>query len=217
MTTPYGITTSIGSQAYSGCLSTPITGPLSTNQYPNAMPYHSYGTLTGQRPTPPQFFPSQEPVNANMSVNARSQYLRATDLSSKAKAIENAIGKASTPVVFTSYSSQRQFAVSSHVNYNPPIASSMFVNIKKSIAIGKSAYKVGLQSAPFDPHSNKTIAQLQLEAPISTKSYYPSGTRSALQRARSSGCTAPKKKGSIYNTSLRPMLGSWGALPRQGY
>jgi hypothetical protein len=217
MTTPYGITTSIGSQAYSGYLSTPITGPLSTNQYPASMPYHSFGVLTGQRPTPPQFFPSQEPVNANMSVNARAQYLRATDLSSKTRAIENAIGKASTPVVFTSYSSQRQFAVSSHVNYNPPIASSMFVNIKKSIAVGKSAYKVGLQSAPFDPYSNKTITQLQLEAPISTKSYYPSGTRSALQRARSSGCTAPKKKGSIYNTSLRPMLGSWGALPRQGY
>ena len=217
MTTPYGITTSTGSQAYSGYLSTPITGPLSTNNYPNAMPYHSYGVLTGQRPTPPQFFPSQEPVNADMSVNARSQYLRATDLSSKTRAIENAIGKVSSPVVFTSYSSQRQFAVSSHVNYNPPIASSMFVNIKKSIAIGKSAYKVGLQSAPFDPYSNKTIAQLQFDAPISTKSYYPSGTRSALQRARSSGCTAPKKKGSIYNTSLRPMLGSWGALPRQGY
>ena len=217
MTTPYGITTSIGSQAYSGYLNTPITGPLSTNNYPNAMPYHSFGTLTGQRPTPPQFFPSQEPVNADMSVNSRAQYLRATDLSSRAKAIENAIGKASTPVVFTSYSSQRQFAVSSHVNYISPIASSMFVNIKKSIAIGKSAYKVGLQSAPFDPYSNKTIAQLQFDAPISTKSYYPSGTRSALQRARSSGCTAPKKKGSIYNTSLRPMLGSWGALPRQGY
>ena len=217
MTTPYGITTSTGSQAYSGYLNTPITGPLSTNNYPNAMPYHSYGVLTGQRPTPPQFFPSQEPVNADMSVNSRAQYLRATDLSSRAKAIENAIGKASTPVVFTSYSSQRQFAVSSHVNYISPIASSMFVNIKKSIAIGKSAYKVGLQSAPFDPYSNKTIAQLQFDAPISTKSYYPSGTRSALQRARSSGCTAPKKKGSIYNTSLRPMLGSWGALPRQGY
>jgi hypothetical protein len=217
MTTPYGITTSIGSQAYSGYLNTPITGPLSTNNYPNAMPYHSFGTLTGQRPTPPQFFPSQEPVNADMSVNSRAQYLRATDLSSKTRALENAIGKASSPVVFTSYSSQRQFAVSSHVNYISPISSSMFVTIKKSIAVGKSAYKVGLQSAPFDPYSNKTIAQLQLEAPISTKSYYPSGTRSALQRARSSGCTAPKKKGSIYNTSLRPALGSWGALPRQGY
>jgi hypothetical protein len=217
MTTPYGITTSIGSQAFSGYLNTPINGPLSTNNYPNAMPYHSYGTLTGQRPTPPQFFPSQEPVNSDMSVNSRAQYLRATDISARTRAIDNALGKNSTPVVFTSYSSQRQFAVSSHVNYIPPIPSSMFVNIKKSIAVGKSAYKVGLQVAPFDPFSNKTIAQLQLDAPLSTKSYYPSGTRSALQRARSSGCTAPRKKGSIYNTSLRPALGSWGAVPRSSY
>ena len=150
-----------------------------------------------------------------MSVNARAQYLRATDISAKTRAIDNALGKTSSPVVFTSYSSQRQFAVSSHVNYIPPIPSSMFVNIKKSIAVGKSAYKVGLQTS--DPYSNKTIAQLQMEAPLSTKSYYPSGTRSALQRARSSGCTAPKKKGSIYNTSLRPALGSWGSIPRSTY
>ena len=201
MTTPYGITTSIGSQGYSGYVNTPITGPLSTNNYPFSMAYHSYGTLAGQRPTPPQFYPSQEPVNANMSVNARAQYLRATDLSKKQKAIQDAIGKLSTPVVFTSYSSQRQIAVSSHVNYIAPIQSSMFIDIKKSIAVGKSAYKVGLPLAD----------------PTSTKNYYPSGTRSALQRARSSGCTAPKKKGSIYNTSLRPMLGTLGALPRQTY
>ena len=201
MTTPYGITTSIGSQGYSGYVNTPINGPLSTNQYPYSMPYHSYGTLIGQRPTPPQFFPSQEPVNANMSVNARAQYLRATDLSSKQRAIQDAIGKLSTPVVFTSYSTQRQIPVSSHVNYIPPLPSSMFLNIKKSVAVGKSAYKVGLP----------------LEAPIGTKSYDTSFRRSALQRARSGGCTAPKKKGSIYNTSLRPALGSWGALPRQTY
>ena len=201
MTTPYGITTSIGSQGYSGYVNTPITGPLSTNNYPFSMAYHSYGTLTGQRPTPPQFYPSQEPVNANMSVNARAQYLRATDLSAKQKAIQDAIGKLSTPVMFTSYSSQRQIPVSSHVNYIAPIQSSMFIDIKKSIAVGKSAYKVGLPLAD----------------PTSTKNYYPSGTRSALQRARSSGCTAPKKKGSIYNTSLRPMLGTLGALPRQTY
>ena len=70
MTTPYGITTSIGSQGYSGYINTPINGPLSTNQYPCSMPYHSYGILTGQRPTPPQFFPGQEPVYTEMSTNA---------------------------------------------------------------------------------------------------------------------------------------------------
>jgi hypothetical protein len=201
MTTPYGITTSIGSQAYSGYVNTPITGPLSTNNYPFTMAYHSYGTLTGKNPTPQQFFPSQEPVYSDMSVNARAQYLRATGISAKTKAQQDALGKQSPPVVFTSWSTQRQIPVSSHVNYIAPIPSSMLTDIRKSVAVGKSGFKVGLP----------------LDAPTSTKNYYPSGTRSALQRARSGGCSAPKKKGSIYNTSLRPALGSWGALPRQGY
>jgi hypothetical protein len=78
----------------------------------------------------------------------------------------------------------------------------MYTDIKKSVAVGKSAYKVGLP----------------LNAPISTKSYYPSGTRTALQRARSGGCSAPKKKGSIYNTSLtQPGICAWGSIPRQTY
>ena len=201
MTTPYGITTSIGSQAYSGYVNTPITGPLSTNNYPFTMAYHSYGTLTGKNPTPQQFFPSQEPVYSDMSVNARAQYLRATGISAKTKAQQDALGKLSTPVTFTSWSSQRQIPVSSHVNYIAPIPSSMLTDIRKSVAAGKSGFNVGLP----------------LDAPTSTKNYYPSGTRSALQRARSGGCSAPKKKGSIYNTSLRPALGAWGALPRQTY
>ena len=201
MTTPYGITTSIGSQAYSGYVNTPITGPLSTNNYPFTMAYHSYGTLTGKNPTPQQFFPSQEPVYSDMSVNARAQYLRATGISAKTKAQQDALGKQSAPVVFTSWSTQRQIPVSSHVNYIAPIPSSMLTDIRKSVAVGKSGFKIGLP----------------LDAPTSTKNYYPSGTRSALQRARSGGCSAPKKKGSIYNTSLRPALGSWGALPRQTY
>jgi hypothetical protein len=39
-----------------------------------------------------------------------------------------------------------------------------------------------------------------------------------LQRARSGGCSAPKKKGSIYNYSLtQPGINGYGSLPRQGY
>jgi hypothetical protein len=78
----------------------------------------------------------------------------------------------------------------------------MYTDIKKSVAIGKSAYKVGLP----------------VNAPISTKNYYPSGTRSALQRARSGGCSAPKKKGSIYNYSLTQAgINGYGSIPRQTY
>jgi len=202
MTTPYGISVSKGSQTFQGFVNAPIIGPLDSSQYPNAMPYHNYGILTGQRPTPPQFFPGQEPVYAEMSVNARSQYLRSTSLSALEKAKQDALGKLSSPTTKVSYSSQRQYPVSSHVNYIAPIQGSMYTNIRKSIAVGKSAYKVGLP----------------LEAPIGSKSYDTSYRRSALQRARSGGCTAPKKKGSNYNYSLtQPGICSWGAAPRQNY
>jgi hypothetical protein len=202
MTTPYGITTSNGSQTFDGYVNAPITGPLNSSQYPYSMPYHSYGILTGQRPTPPQFFPLQEPIAAVMNTNARAQYLRATAISAQQKAYQDALGKLSKPITKVAQSSQRQYAVSSHVNYIEPISSSMRTSIIKSVSVGKSAYKVGLP----------------VEAPIATKSYYPSGLRSALRRARSGGCTAPKKKGSIYNTSLRNnVTAAWGQLPRQNY
>jgi len=202
MTTPYGISRSNGSQSFQGFVNAPILGPLNSSQYPCAMPYHSYGILSGQRPTPPQFFPGQEPINSEMSVNARAQYLRATSLSAKQKATQDALGKLSSPTTKVSYSSQRQFPVSTHVNYIEPIPSSMRTNIVKSIAVGKSAYKVGLA----------------LLEPTGTKSYDTSFRRSALRRARSGGSVAPKKKGSIYNYSLTQSgINGWGSIPRQNY
>ena len=68
MTTPYSVSTSIGSVSYDNYVNAPIVGPLSTNQYPSVIPYHSYGTLAGIRPTPPQFLPSQEPVYAEQGL-----------------------------------------------------------------------------------------------------------------------------------------------------
>ena len=202
MSTPYGISTSKGSQTFQGFVNAPITGPLNSSQYPNILPYHSFGILTGQRPTPPQFYPGQEPVYAEMSINARAQYRRATALSVQEKARQDALGKLSETGTKVLYTSQRQVPISTHMNYIAPIPSSMQLNIRKSIAIGKSAYKVGLP----------------LDAPIGTKSYDTSIRRSSLQRARSGGCTAPKKKGSIYNTSLTQSgICSWGAIPRQNY
>jgi hypothetical protein len=199
MTTPYGISRSIGSQSFQGFVNTPVYGPLNTGQYPSAMSYHSYGILNGLRPTPPQF---NDPVNSDMSVNARAQYLRATDFSSKEKSEQNALGKLSSPISKVSYSTQRKYPVSTHVNYIAPIQGSMYINKLKSIAVGKSSYKVGLP----------------LEAPIGSKSYDTSYRRSALRKARSGGCTAPKKKGSIYNYSLtQPGICAWGAIPRQNY
>jgi hypothetical protein len=108
----------------------------------------------------------------------------------------------SPPTMYYSSSSNRQYSVSTHMNYIVPQPSSMYTNTLKSIAVGKSAYKVGLP----------------IEAPISTKCYYPSGTRTSLRRARSGGCVAPKKKGAIENYSLRDgQICAWGSLPRQNY
>lgn len=202
MSTPYGISRSIGSQTFQGFVNAPIAGPLNSSQFPFTMPYHSYGILTGQRPTPPQFYSGQEPVNSEMSTLARAQYIRATGLSIAEKAKQDALGKLSEPIAKTSQSSQRQFALSSHMNYIAPIPGSMYTNVKKSIAVGKSAFKVGLP----------------LDAPIGSKSYDNSFRKSALRRARSGGSCAPKKKGSIYNTSLtQPGINGWGSLPRQYY
>ena len=201
MTTPYAISTNIGSVSYNNYVNAPITGPLNTNQTPGQIPYHSYGTLSGIRPTPPQFYPSQEPVYAEMNTNARHQYLR-TSVNNQALQQQIALGKASTPLVYAIQSSQRQIPVSSHTNYIPPMDSSMRVNILKSNAVGQTAYKVNLPN----------------NAPTSTKNYMPSSTRSSLRRSRSGGCTAPKKKGSIYNTSLsNDQVCAWGAIVRQNY
>ena len=81
MSTPYGISTSRGSVSYNSYVNTPITGPLNTNQYPGIIPYHRYGMLTGLRPTPPLFYPSQEPVNADQNTNSRHQYFRTAESS----------------------------------------------------------------------------------------------------------------------------------------
>lgn len=200
MSTPYGISTSIGSMNYNNYVNSRITGPLSTNQYPGTIPYHSYGTLVGIRPNPPLFYSSQEPIAADQFTNSRHQYFRTAE-SAQSLAIQRERALNSTGV-FTSKSSQRQYNVSTHMNYIPPTDSSLHIQKMRANAVGKSSYKVGLP----------------VEAPISTKNYYPSGTRSSLRRARSGGCVAPKKKGAIENNSLRNgQVCGWGSIVRSTY
>lgn len=199
----YAITRNIGSQApSSGFLNAPITGPLNSSQYPLAMPSHNNGILNGIRPTPPQFFPHQEPVNSDMNVNARRNYVYSNSVGVKEKKQEDELGKLSTPIKKTFYSSKRTYLVSSHMNYIKPMDSSSRLNILKSRAVGKSSYKVGLPN----------------DAYLSTKNYDNSYVRSCVRKSRSGGCTAPKKKGSIYNTSSHQSgINSWGSIPRQNY
>jgi hypothetical protein len=222
MTTPYSVTTSIGSVSYNNYVNAPIVGPLSTNQYPNAQPYHSYGTLTGRRPNPPLFYSQQEPVYSEMMSIPRQEYLRVAkrpqDINSPniRKGLDKYIQQGvifgglqnggvlnpSSPSMTFSHSTGKRYQVSTHTNYIPPIPSSMYSSILKRNAIGKSGFKVGLP----------------LQEPITTKNYYPSGVRTTIKRVRSGGCTAPKKKGSIYNYSLKNGgICGWGSLPRQNY
>ena len=88
------------------------------------------------------------------------------------------------------------------MNYIKPVDSSSHIQKLRAGTVGKSSYKIGL---PVD-------------AAYTTKNYYPSGVRTSLRRARSSGCTAPKKKGAIQNYSLsNGQSCGWGSLPRQTY
>ena len=201
MSTPYAISTNIGSSSFNNYVNTPIFGPLSTNQYPGIIPYHSYGVLTGIRPTPPQFFSKQEPINSNMGTNQRSYYLR-TAQSAKSFQMQREKAILTSQNSYYVQNTGNRFQTSGHTNYIPPIQSSMHIDKLKSNAIGKSSYKVGLPN----------------NAPISTKNYYPSGTRHTIKKMRSGGCVAPRKKGAIENTSLKNgMVCAWGSIVRQNY
>jgi len=186
---------------YSDIIVTPVYGPLS-HKYPYAAPKHNLGVLQGVHPTPPLFYPSQEPVFADQHTNARQHYRRTAE-SNRSIAIQRARAIEETQRNFQFNSSTGVAKqTSGHMNYIAPTDSSMRTQRLKANAVGKSGLKVGL--APQDPYS--------------TKNYSQSTTRSAVRRARSGGCTAPAKKGSIFNTSLRTgRTCAIGSIVRQTY
>jgi len=182
---------------YSDIIVTPVYGPLSTSNYPSVTGRQDLGTLSGLRPTPPFFYPGQEPVASDEFVTCRHQYKRVAE-STKSLAIQRqrTIQSAYGSMAYYSYSSQTQVPVTNYMNYIAPKDSSQYLAKKKAYAIGKSSYKVGLP----------------LSAPLSTKNYCPSNVRSVIRSVRGGGCVAPKKKGAIENTSLRcgPIC-AWGS------
>lgn len=190
MSTPYSISINKGTQI-SGNVQSMVFHPLS-RQYPCSLPHHNKGVLSGDRPTPPQFFPSQIPPTSEMNTNRRRQFKETSD---------NSLQTNIPPSSFTDYiySSNRKIPLSTQVNYVPPIAQSMYTLRRESNAVGKTAYKIGL-SPP---------------APTGTKSYAPNVARSSLRRARSSGYVAPAKKGAVQNPYSR--VGGWGACDRFTY
>lgn len=180
---------------------TPTLGPLSTSQTPGDIPYHSYGSLPGKHPNPPKFYPSE---GGSEFAQTRFQYSQC-DGSWKQQALarEKEIAKNRSYHYF-SPSTQKQWASGTgHMNYISPICSSMRTSILKRGSVGKSSYKQGLPNEDF----------------LSFKSYDKSYTHTRLQRARSAGCVAPAKKGSIFNKicTVGGGICNSGAIVGQGY
>ena len=164
---------------YNNYVMSSTIGPLSTSQTPAQLGVHNRGVLNGVHPNPPQYYPAD---GASDFARARHQYSRvATSVKQQLLARERAI--ATRPSMFYFTYTQRRSAVSTHMNYIVPPASSLYTSIKKSQAVGKSSYKQGLPP----------------QQPLTYKNYEPTQTRSALRRARSGGCVAPAKKGSVFN------------------
>jgi hypothetical protein len=203
MSRAYAVSVGKGSVNYNNYVNSRITGPLNTSQTPPQIPTTTLGTLSGIRPTPPQFYPSQEPPNASMNVNARSYYLRTTTSAQKFKQDrEIAVLSSNNASSHFSFSTGRRYANTGHTNYIAPISGGMYTSIRKKNAVGQSGFKVNLPD----------------NAPITTKNVDYSYTRSQIKRVRSGGCVAPKKKGAPSNYSLaNPGVCCWGSIPRQNY
>jgi len=173
---------------------TPVYGPLTTNNYPRITGCRNMGMLIGRHPNPPQFYPSN---GSSEFSNARHEYMRtASHYNNPLGLIPKETG--SCGGYHTTHTQTMNGALTG--KYIAPQCSSMFTSFKKRNAVGKSSLKQGL------PYSD----------PLSYKCYFPTDVRNALRVTRANGCTAPAKKGSIYNTSLRTSCG-WGSAVRSTY
>lgn len=177
--------------------SAPVIGPLDNPNTPACaiLFNHTLGVLPGPRSNPPQFYPAN---NASDFSQARHYYAR-TAISVKRQAEQTLLAKSSPTSNRFSMSSQRQYPVSTHMNYIVPPASSQYTSILKSRAVGKSAYNPG-RGPTYE---------------VSYKAYDKNDVKIALRTVRSGGCTAPKKKGSIYNSTLcSGKACPWGGIVR---
>ena len=108
----------------------------------------------------------------------------------------------SRPTTMYSGDLQKSFVVSQSTKYIAPASSSLYMSAKKSAAIGQSSLKQGLSN----------------QDPLTYRSYNKNDVKTALRMARSGGCVAPAKKGSIYNSSLcNGRVCAYGSIVRQNY
>jgi len=163
-------------------VSSQTIGPLTSSQSPNVSGVKNLGVLNGIHPNPPKFYPADSTGDFS---NARLQYSKTANSIKQQMIARARVLESSRPNTFYSMSTQRPHSVSTHTNYIPPQDSSLYISSRKSKALGKSSYKQGLPA----------------EAPLSFKNYNRNDTNHALKRARSGGCVAPPKCGSIFNKS----------------
>jgi len=158
--------------------SAPVIGPLSINRTPNTNYHSELGVLYGIHPNPPQFYPSD---GASTFAQGRAQYRRTNTTQfnfGRGTQMYSSIPETNQ------YSGdlQQKFTVSQSTKYISPASSSMYMAAKKCAAIGKSSLKCGLPN----------------NSPLSYKCHIKNDVKSAIRTARSSGCSAPAKKGSIF-------------------
>ena len=181
-----------------GYASAPVIGPLSTNRTPGTTIQNQLGVLNGVHPNPPQYYPSD---GASVFAQGRAQYRRTNTTQYN---FSRGTQMYSTIKPTTQYSAdmQKSYLVSQSTKYVAPACSSLYLSAKKSAAIGQSSLKQGLPSS----------------APLTYKNYNKNDVKTALRMVRSGGCTAPAKKGSIYNSTLcNGRVCAWGSLVSQNY
>lgn len=193
MTTYYATSSHLGSRIRNDVYG-PVRFPLTVPKTPNSLSTIQHGELKGMRPTPYQF--PIVPLDSEESINSRAIYKYSLPLKTNMIDYENA--RTLTPMKYHVSSLNRSFPVSiKKQNYTSPICSSQYSRLKKTIAIGKTDYKIGL---PYNQ-------------PLSTKGVDRSYVQSKLRSVRNGGCTAPKKYSIQY---LNNRSGYLGAFHRVG-
>lgn len=157
----------------------PVYAPLS-HAAPASMQAHNHGVLKGIHPNPPQFYPAQVPVNACMFANQRAVYSR-TSVHSSVFNAQKAKATATQGTCYYSQSFGKRVPASGHMNYIAPMSSGQRIAQLKSIAVGKSSFKMGLPP----------------KAPYSTKNVVRGEAYRARQRIRRVGGAAPPKVGAV--------------------
>jgi len=175
-----------------GYVGSAVTGPLNSRQTPGQMQPHNLGVLSGVRPNPPQFYPAN---GASEFSNSRHQYIRTNSnlRYPRETGIKNIPNQ--PPVRESNSATHRSYLVSQSTKYIAPQSSSLHIATRRSEAVGKSSYKVGLPT----------------DANLSYKNFNNNDVKSRLRMIRGGGTVAPAKQGSIFNKATMHTVNVVGA------